>query len=267
MTFFHAVLLLEPHDEMVSVGAGRATGAGQRLRDLAQAYADRAVEIDVVTRPGLSPAVEILQYADECRPDLIVLGTHGHRGFRRLVLGSVAEEVVRHARCPVLTLRESEDGARPSVPESILVPVDFSESGEVGLDLARELAKDFDASLELLHVVEVYAYPTFYGPVISAEASAKMAQIGRERLVELAEDLRADGIRVECVVRSGRAASEILDFAMKDGSDLIVIASHGLTGLDRMLIGSTAAEVVRSAEMPVLVVNALSRDVARRKAS
>ena len=116
---------------------------------------------------GISPAPVILEYAEEQGVDLIVMGTHGRRGLRHLLLGSVAEEVVRMADCPVLTVREDAESA--SAFRQILVPMDYSENSELALGYAKEIALSEGARLHLLHVLEVGTYPDFYFPVQASQ--------------------------------------------------------------------------------------------------
>ncbi|TFG64732.1 MAG: universal stress protein, partial [Gemmatimonadales bacterium] len=103
-------------------------------------------------------APAILDYANEHNVDLIVMGSHGRRGFRRLLLGSVTEEVVRLATCPVLVIRDDPAVTVPTAINRVLVPVDFSHHGSMAAGYGRELASACDAHLELLHVVEPAPY-------------------------------------------------------------------------------------------------------------
>ena len=119
---------------------------------------DRAVEFTALR--DVAPAAALLRYAADKHCDLIVSGTHGRRGFRRMILGSVAEELVRLAPCPVLTV--SEKLTRIGEVRSILVPVDFSLYSKSSLAVARELAGIYGSTIQLLHVVEEAMHPAFY---------------------------------------------------------------------------------------------------------
>src|SRR5690606_34769986 len=117
---------------------------GELARDV---VVKRAVVRDVAAAPA------ILQYARDQEMDLVVMGTHGRRGLRRLFLGSVAEEVVRLSVCPVLTVHAGPIRSEALFGD-ILVPIDFSPHSKAALRAAASLAPELGASLDLLHVVE-----------------------------------------------------------------------------------------------------------------
>jgi nucleotide-binding universal stress UspA family protein len=242
-------------DELYRLAEEAAT---QRLEGLLP-EAGGELEIRRTHRRGIAPAAVILEYASEAGVDLIVLGTHGRRGLGRLVLGSVAEEVVRLASCPVMTLREQENPRPVEALERILVPVDFSEPSKRALASAVELAQIYDSHLQLLHVVQPMAYPQVYFPGSTSAVAADYAAITRysqEGLDDLAaEHPQLEG-RITTHVLEGYPATTISDFAKEHDSDLVVISTHGHTGLAHLLLGSVAEKVVRLAEMPVFVVKA-----------
>ncbi len=206
-----------------------------------------------VKRRGVSAPSVILAYAEEIDPDLIVMGTHGRRGPARLFLGSVAEAVTRHASCPVLTVRADATSVKEESIDKILVPVDFSEASELTIRYAEKLGHLYHAGLELLHVTEEIPYPYFYVP---SESDVVMERLERARqaLAKLATETLSKSLKYTTTVRSGRVASEILDHARENDIGLLAIGTHGLSGLERMLVGSTAEQVIREAECPVFVV-------------
>lgn len=212
-----------------------------------------------VTR-AIAAAPAILDYADARGIDLIVIGSHGRRGIRRLLLGSVAEEVLREAQCPVLIIREEKEPGPGVEMKHILIPVDFSKQTGLALGYAHELAQTFGASLDLLHVVEVPTYPDFYVPFSAALETTAVRQDARERLEALAEPLRSTH-EVETHVKVGRTAIEVTDFAETGGHDLIVLPSHGYSGLERVLLGSVAEGVLRRTPCPVLTVKPFGKDL------
>jgi nucleotide-binding universal stress UspA family protein len=213
---------------------------------------------------GYSAGEVILQYADEHDIDLVVMGTHGRRGPARLFLGSVAEEVVRHAPCPVLTLREEKAPQAIEAVEKILVPVDFSPYSQEALSYAKEVAALYGAGLQVLHTIEEPAYPYFYtpggtySPVEQLEALREKAE---EALDKMLSETPGPEVPAERIVATGRPASEIARFAEARGSDMVVIATHGLTGLERLLVGSTAEQVVRLAHCPVFTVKSFGKSL------
>lgn len=211
---------------------------------------------------ALSAGPAILEKADELDADLIVMGSHGRRGVRRLFLGSVAEEVVRSATCPVLTVHRPEDEERAPLERirRIVAPVDFSEESAAALAAARELATAYDSVLEVVHVVE---HPTFtrrYEPVYNRaeqysfpQAASRVEAALGEFLDEVSEG-EGGGPETHLRVLEGNPAAAIVDFVGESDAGLVVMATHGLTGLEHFLLGSVTERVVRTAPCPVLTL-------------
>jgi nucleotide-binding universal stress UspA family protein len=243
--------------------------AADRIRSVT---GDLTVGIPVVVRAkkrGISAAPIILEYADENDIDLIVMGTHGRRGLEHLFLGSVAEEVVRFAACPVFTVREAKEPKPTKAIERILVPVDFSTHSQKALTYAGELALAYDARLQLLHIIEPVVYPSFYS-LDRANFFDWMDEIEVEAIRQLHQFSAARGgpdVPVDHFVVRGRAATDIVDFAETKRSDLIVMATHGLTGMKRLYLGSVCEKVVRRAMCPVFTVKAFGRALSARDRS
>lgn len=178
-----------------------------------------------------------------------------------MLLGSVAEEVVRRAECSVMTVPPEARGPVVDGPETILVPTDFSEHADRALEQAVELARVTGAELLLYHVVEEMLFPDTYSAVAPPEAEEKGAaplQRAREALERKIDDLGEPDLEASVEVEWGHAATRISDFAGDRDVDLIVIASHGLTGLERVLLGSVTEMVVRSAPCPVFTVKTMT---------
>lgn len=183
---------------------------------------------------------------------LIVIGTHGRTGLSRVLMGSVAELVVRHAPCPVLTIRP---GNEPTPYAHVLCPVDLSRPACEAMNLAAELVKPGGAGITLLHVLEL---PVSYAgelhiPDFHRDLDARSAAL----LDRWAADLKAKvSVPVTHLTRIGRPGAQILAHLEHDRTfDLVVMDSHGHTGIERMLLGSVAEKVVRHARCPVLVAH------------
>jgi nucleotide-binding universal stress UspA family protein len=202
------------------------------------------------------PYQEICTLAHEIDASLIVLGTRGHTGLKRILLGSTAERVARFATCPVLVVRRPRSGKRKRfVLQKILAPIDFSRCSMAGAMCAALFAKTFDAKLSLLHV--------FAGemPPVSGKTSKNAlnkidaidlenARLDMEAFTQL--DFLRD-VKPETEICAGDAADEICRTAGDSATDLVVISTHGRTGLNRVLLGRVAEHVLRHAECPVLV--------------
>lgn len=214
-------------------------------------------------RRGISAGPVILDYANDHDIDLIVMGTHGRRGIGHILLGSVAEEVVRLASCPVLTVREKEEEKPVEAIEQILVPIDFSDFSRQTIRYAEEIARSCRAELQFLHVVEQTVYPSFYRTfsVNLYDLGQHIVDSSREALENLVGETVNPDISTSVHVIEGNAASDIVRFAGEHGTDLIVIATHGLTGMEHLLIGSVTEKVVRQAPCPVFTVKPFGKSI------
>lgn len=230
---------------------------GRQMKQLLEKSHGEELSVVEAQVRGFSAAPTILDYIVDHGIDLVVLGTHGRRGLRRFVLGSVSEEVVRASPCPVLTVRDEEEVERFHEMQRIVVPFDFSADSRQALDTARELAAMYGAQVDLVYVVE----PPFYtqlevplGRYTFEFDREKFALDMKAEMTKLIDDLDDAGPRVEGHVVDGFVAPTLIEFAETSGADLILIASHGLGGLERFLLGSVATKVVRSASCPVLTL-------------
>ena len=241
----------------------------RRLSDVARSELARlaahprgeGVTIFESEKRGFSAGSVILEHAQEIGADLIVMGTHGRRGPSRFFLGSVAEGVVRHAHCPVLTLREQKEPRGLDAIHSVLAPVDFSEHSKAGIQAGKELAARCGARLEVLHVVELPPVPTLYGQYAVVQATERLKRHSEDALSKLVEETPGPTVEYGVHLAEGTPAHEIAAYAKKNESGLIVIPTHGLTGIEHMLIGSTAERVIRQAGCPVFTVKPFGKSL------
>lgn len=225
--------------------------------------------------PGLIQSTEvrageaenaICNAATERLADVIVLASHGLGGVRHAVFGSTAERVARRAPCPVLTVRERAVRNEPAAAvfdlKRILVATDLSDESKKAFPYAAALARKFEASLILLYVVPaaVPAELAHLGIVLEEE---RLLEEARERLPRFRQAELDPHLCVDLAVLIGGPAREICDTAGKRGADLIVMATHGNTGLKHFMLGSVTENVIRHAPCPVLVVRERERDFVR----
>ena len=238
--------------------------ADSELARIVEANESKTFVLKEAKVKGFSAGQVILEYAETYDIDLIVMGTHGRRGPARMFLGSVAEEVVRLSSCPVLTLRRRDEPPAGEAIEKILVPIDFSEHSKAALAYAREIAALVDSRLLLIHAIEEPVYPYFYTPAGGFSATHQIDEL-RQKSDEALEKVMAEAggpeVETERHVVLGRPATEITRFAEEQGIDMIVIATHGLTGLERFLVGSTAEQIVRLAPCPVFSVKSFGKQL------
>ena len=191
-----------------------------------------------------SPTEGILRTAEQVDAGLIVMGTHGRSGFNRLLLGSVAERVLRETGVPLLTVRGSKTGGSESpVPFTrILCPINYTPVSEDALKLAVEMARRSDAELVLMTSLE------------DGDESSNSVSHHEERLCAGVPA----GVQAHCslrsIVRRGDAAEQILQMAQEEQCDLIVIGAQHRPLLQSTIIGTTSVRVMRHAVCPVLTV-------------
>jgi nucleotide-binding universal stress UspA family protein len=212
----------------------------------------RAGEFEVVVEDGAPHAV-IVRGAEERKADLLVVGAHGATGLSRTLLGSVAERVVRHAHCPVLVARHSPKS------RTVLVATDFSDPSLPAVAAAGEEARRSGAKLTIFHSIDLGLSLAAEMPEPLTTAPFGFSSGAREELRDavdrkLASALARYGIDGDRVVAFGPAAQAILRYADQLQAGLIVVGTVGRTGLPRLLLGSVAEKVVRTAACSVLVV-------------
>jgi nucleotide-binding universal stress UspA family protein len=202
---------------------------------------------------GGDVASAIIDFAHAEQSDLIIMSTHGYSGLTRWVLGSVTEKVLRSAPCPVLAIRAARR------PQRVLITLDGSPLAERAIEPGLSLAQGLKAEVTMLRCV----------PHIVADGKLDEHERGLSRrlqedlLVEAREYLRARSdeaipwarsVVIKPEVRIGPPADTILEYVETCGIDLIVMATHGRTGLKRWVYGSVTAKVLRSVSCSMLVV-------------
>ena len=208
------------------------------------------------------PVTALLDLTRDAPNTMIVMSTQGRGGLGRLMLGSVTDKVLRGATVPVAVVR----GSAP-VPQrglrTILVPLDDSRFSESALPLAADLARQLDATLSLVQVCE----PFWSAPSAASIPDAmyvtdmNLSELERENLTGarryldlVATERRAQGVRVIWEVRTGKAADEILRATETTDADLIVMATHGRSGIRRWAFGSVTNELLHRGTTPILAI-------------
>lgn len=227
-----------------------------RLGDIVNDAKGRGIDAEAHLLVG-KPSEIIVQTVRELQCDLVVIGTHGHSGFSKLILGSTCEKVMRLSKVPVLAIRHRED-EKVRLQESIgihriLCPFDFSHCSRAAIPHALALSRECGATLLLMHVVDTrLSHPMF----VPEEAEPRLVHLHEEAfkaLSELALEIRS--VPTDVKVVTGLPHEEIEAVSARKGIDLIVMATHGHTGLAHALLGSTTERLVRIAPCPVLTVH------------
>jgi nucleotide-binding universal stress UspA family protein len=218
------------------------------------------VPLDLVITEAADISREILDRIDVVHADLVVMGSHGRSGVQRLLLGSVAERVLRQAPCPTLVVPRgvAETIAEPSPPfKRILCAVDFSDGSRRALTYGIGLAEEADAHLTVLHVIDIPPeLREAVGPAgldVDAVRAAAEAEALR-RLRKLIPDEARTYCTIETAVREGAPFRQILRVAAEDHADLIVMGVQGRGAIDLAMFGSNSARVTRAATCATLVV-------------
>jgi nucleotide-binding universal stress UspA family protein len=186
---------------------------------------------------------------------LIAMTTHGRSGLGRWLYGSVADGVLRRAPVPVLLVPATCEHPWPGGrPRRLLVPLDGSAYAEEALPTAAWLARAAGAELRLLRVVELALYPYGEGSIAVGYDPTPELAVARDYLVAVAARLRAAGLEVTARTDFGAPGQVIGEHAQVAGTDLVVMATHGWTGLARVVLGSVATGALQRANRPTLLV-------------
>ena len=140
--------------------------------------------------------------------------------------------------------------------KKVLVPIDFSDYSKNSLRYAVNFAKQFNAEIYLIYVVEPVIYPPDFsmGQIAIPSVNAEWDERAKVELDNLAKTEIPEGVNVKTILKNGKPFLEIIDTASEENIDLIIIATHGHTGMEHLLFGSTAEKVVRKAPCPVLTL-------------
>lgn len=192
--------------------------------------------VDCTTVVTLSeePYQDIVDHASKNNVDMIIMGTHGKTGMKRLMMGSVTAKVIGHAPCNILVLPLN---AKVEC-KNVLIATDGSKYSEAAASEALGIAKRCGSSLIVISVA-------------SSEAEIASAKDNVNKVSEAAEK---EGVKTTSVVTKGKPYEAIIETAKQKKADFIVVGSHGRTGLARLLMGSVTERVIGHAEAAVLVV-------------
>lgn len=235
------------------------------LDDVAQRLDSSGLPVRLEVLRG-EPAQAIVGYIEQhSQVRLAAMATHGRSGLRGWVLGSVAEKVLHASPKPLLLVRPAASEAAMQVQlhlapaqvyRTILVPLDGSPFAEQALDQARQLASLTGAELVLVTVMLGSA--NYMSETVDTEPWAMADRHTAERLgaylADTAEQLRAAGLSASTQLVYGYPPEEILKVGEQEQADLIVMATHGRGGLQRLWLGSVALKMVQASSLPILVV-------------
>lgn len=206
------------------------------LEAIRQQATQMGINCETLLRHGQDPYREIVDVAEELQVDLMVMGRRGRRGLARMMVGDATAKVIGHTNCSVLVVPR----AAPIWEKRILVATDGSRYSDAAAAAAYNLAKHCGLPVTVLSVMD----PHF---------NEHMRQVSQDAVHKVTEFFSKAGINVDSQVVEGNPENTIVETAKRIGADLIVLGSHGRTGLDRILIGSVSERVIGRTEGPVLV--------------
>lgn len=216
------------------------------------------IPVEMELLEGKNVALELAQLATRTESDLIVIGTHGRSGLARWIQGSVAEEVLRRATVPVMLIRDVEVfNVNESPLRRVLVTTDGTSLSRDALHVARDFVAGLHTELFVLHVMPDPGLPPAVGPTpIDQKALRRDLELESGLILNQAiRDLESPRAQPLLIAEHGRHVSEAIVHAARDhGIDLIIMGTHGRSGLDRLLVGSVAQGVSCRAEVPVILV-------------
>lgn len=246
----------------IDPGQGR-TDRERQLEEEAERAVDSISELARTHLPDrITTAVEwgspfqmINEYVETHDIDLVVMGTQGRTGLERVLLGSVAEKTLRTATVPVVTVAPEADLGNEQIGTeeyaNVLLPTDGSEGAELAIEWGITLAEVYDATVHTVYSIDTSRFGGMEG---ISEIYDALEETGREALETVRRRARAADLSVAGTVASGPAARTILSYSEEHDVDLVVMGTHGRSGIERYLIGSVTETVVRNADVPVCCV-------------
>ena len=223
--------------------------AQERLQELAK---DLPIENEIIIRQG-APADIISRLASEQRSDLVITATHGKAGFKRFLLGSVTEKLIKTLHCPLLVLPPQEHDLIPRAGfelklKKILVGCDFSPDSKLAVDYGLSLAQEFQAELFLSHVIK----PSLY--IKEREGIDQLRNRLENELDTMVPEACRDWCTAQTALLDGEPYIALMNFAKEQDIDMIVLGIRGHTLLEKLLVGSTTDRLIRHSPFPVLAV-------------
>ncbi|MFB6102706.1 MAG: universal stress protein [Haloplanus sp.] len=261
----HVLNVADTTRDSVTLVRGQVVDALQRkgtevVREAAERASDHGVATVTDVLQG-EPYSTIVDYAETCGADLVVMPTHGRQGLERFLLGSTTERVVRRSTVPVLTIRPDDDVSVRYPYRNVLVPTDGSDCADAALAVAIDVATAEEAALHLLSVVDVSSLGVDVRTHLRLEPLEASANeiLDQATAVAAAEDVDIASRQVAFDASVSRAIREYIG---EHDVDLVAVGTHGRTGFDRYVLGSVAEHLVRTASVPVLTVRGAAGDTA-----
>lgn len=222
----------------------------KHLENLKKIAKKENVDCEIILKEGQEPYKVIIEEADKKEADLIVMGRRGRTGLMRILMGSVTAKVVGHFKRNVLVVpRESDVNWK-----NILVATDGSEHGNAAVNEGLRYAKKYGGALKIVHVINVMANFQEESPVLIPQLIEDITKKVKSDLDALKLRAEKEGVSAETFIKEDEPYRAIVDLAEELKSGVIILGSHGRTGIQRLLMGSVTERVIGHANCAVLVV-------------
>jgi nucleotide-binding universal stress UspA family protein len=236
--------------------------AYKHLSGYEEACKAASISCQTHVRKGNEVAETVLTFLDQNPMDWLVLGTHGRKGLNHFLMGSVAEEILRKAPIPVLTVRSGVRQTSAAKIGKIVVPVDFSHLSVEATKKALAIARP-GTELHIFHAIEEVNFPIGLDPMMTDPNGQKMLVDIGTQLTQLRQRQLEDWVKqhiesinpgLDLIIKSemGGTSKTITEYSESIGADLLVMATHGRRGFNHFLLGSVTERVFRTAPCPVL---------------
>jgi len=244
--------LLEHSETALDVEALQKSNIRHAQERLEERVKGLPIENEIIISQG-TPADIISRLASEQQADMVITATHGKAGFKRILLGSVTEKLIKTLHCPLLVLPLQEHDLTPPAAveiklKKILVGCDFSSDSKLAFDYGLSLAQAFQAELHLSHVIK---------PSLYKNEREGINQL-RDRLEKKLDNLVPEACRDWCTAKTalldGEPYMALMDYAKEQGMDMLVLGIRGHTLWEKLLVGSTTDRLIRHSPLPVLAV-------------
>lgn len=238
-------------DAALSTLEEAAIEATEAVANMARDY-DAELDVTTVVEQG-TPFQSIREYAYRREIDVITMGTKGQTGLNRFLLGSVTENVLRTSRSPVLAVppEASTDAIDDVTFERLLLPTEGSEGAGIATEWGIALAARMGSTIHALYSVDTSSFSGFQD---SEQLLAALERRGEKVLETVREDARDHGVDVSSSITTGPPANAILEYATDHETDMIVLGTHGRTGIGQWFLGSVTENVLRQVDVPVFCV-------------
>lgn len=249
-----AVSVIETNPEYETLAPQLVEKAEKEARQHLESVKARAekegVQCETIARHGDEPYKYIIDEAEKNKVSMIIMGRRGRTGLKRLMMGSVTARVIGHAPCNVVVVpRQAKLEFK-----SVLVATDGSKFSDAASAEAINIAKLCGAALTVISVVPSEEAAIVHSEMHKGLIADKELHEGEKNVKKIKELAEKEGIKTTGFVYAGKPYEAILEAAKEKKADLIVIGSHGRTGLDRLLMGSVAERVIVLSSCAVLIV-------------